>query len=181
MKKVLLTIGLISCLVSSAIASSFGINIAPSIGYFKKNLGIGVELGVGYKNYTISYTKLNGNFEKKEINIYTPFNVFIKNLSIKNNNIDKTNTFLGVDYTYYLFNHNDADDFKVIKKDSNELNYFKFRIGVSINNDNPYYVGMLFNCIREIFDDLYGYNQLGIDKYEFGTEFFVKMGLSYDF
>jgi len=185
MKKILLTAGLLASLVSSAIAGSYsdflqsvGINVTPVISNFKGDIGSGVEFGIGYKGYIVNYVKVNGNLQEKNIVIDTPYYFFIKSISIKTNSTKHFNNFLGIKYITCL---NKTDDNEFVIRKHKQLIYLVLRGGISINNNNPYYVSLLLDYDKKLNNKLYYYNQVGFNKYEFGNEFFLKLGVSYEF
>ena len=220
--RILLTGGLLVSLISSAVASSESfaydsfekdalvishslnkekdteittgaLNIAPVFNIFNGKIANGLSIGLSIEDYNINFTKVSGDFDKRELTIDTPYNIFIKNLSVKttstsstlllntnSNSINETNNFIGISYRKYL--NNQDDDFFDSKEEKNvELNYFTFKAGISINNNNPYYIGLSYNYVKKMRDRLNGYGELSFDKYEFGTDASIKFGISYEF
>jgi hypothetical protein len=177
MKKLIVT-GLIT--LSTLFASEYSFGISPTIGFFKGKNGKGINVNLANNEFIINYTKLNGDFDKKEIGIENKY-FFFENQTIKTDNLDKTNNFIGLKYTYYLLNNSNAQDIFFPKNTHFGISFLKFKAGVSLSNNNPYLIGASFNYAKEISKNLTGYTFVGINRYSFGTEFLGKISLLFNF
>jgi len=181
MNKVLLTTSLLVSLVSSALADNVWININPSVGYFKKSFGTGIELGANNKNFTIRTVVLSGNLEERSIELKSKYYLFAKYAYLNNSRDVKNfkkeeNLYIGIYYNINLT----SEDFSVPRFNNIFNSFFILKGAKGVKKS--YYIGAEYDFQHKLMENLIGYLKFNTDRYfDSGTYFSVGTGIAFSF